>query len=794
MGETPIAPPDEVRAVEDFKTLALQTKHPNGWRDTLTALEIPFDHPDPILEAIRAIARQHSAEPLEDQELELADTYDDLWKQSKLDPADSEFDHKALLEFHLRKEGLLPEPPAQPAVAPVPTFAEATAGGQEPPATPATPLTREQQLEARRQEIVRNLAIISVNMAELDGYKMVDPSWPKADPLPSVDLYTSLRDQMSRLGPQVTIYDGGTLANAREATNQLLNEINRRRAARGEPPAETVFDQQQAASEATPLASSIESADMVQFSTNLANAISDLPHVLPSPIDKTNPMWGRVNALRRGDVTFGQANESTMVFDQTRQRIATKRYLYQGGRYAGRWEQEIEYNRDIAKGENLPKTLGHYRESLFGEDRKSIEEVRVEFNRSGRVYAVENVHYTDGVQTGMTRLEFNYDSDGHIIETTEIELDASGQNELRRKTKPYIAKVPAAEPAPVAADAGLAPSAAVIKLREQMTRPLGESLGRVVVGTATESARRHPYQNEDSFFAERTPAGAVFAGIFDGVSLSKYGDGGKASRQARDFVASRLTSYRIQDLDAVLEEVDQEIRARRKIGADLGETTATVVEIYESRVGFEVRFASAGDSRVYVFDSATKKLRQLSQDHSSVVDSVDEDDVPKPGQELFYRENRNKIWNGIGGDNFARMELSTGGASISSGDIVLLTTDGIHDNLTRPEIEKIIQESIDKQDTPDMIPKLLVKAARAVSNLDRAVNSRAKDDDMTALVVEVKRRTGAYFIRPEINKHWFADLSSGATARYREMLREKGQTIRPVGSGIWLLADGIAYR
>lgn len=285
-------------------------------------------------------------------------------------------------------------------------------------AAPATPPTREQQLEERRQAITHDLAVIAANMEDLDGFEMVDPSdfSSGARPLPGVDLYNMyLRPRMDRLGPQVTIYDIGTLTGVQKATSQMLAEINRRREARGQPPAETVFDQaKQAATEATPLASSIESVNMVEFSTDLVNAIEDLPHVLPSPIDTDNPMWGRVNALRRGDVTYGQASKTTMVFDQNRQRSGTQRYLFQGGRYVGRWEQEIEYNRGlrspIIEG-NPPKTLGSYRESLIGEDRKPIEEVRVGFGNSGRVYNVDNVHYTDGVQTGITRLQFDYDRD-----------------------------------------------------------------------------------------------------------------------------------------------------------------------------------------------------------------------------------------------------------------------------------------------------------------------------------------------------------------------------------------------
>lgn len=320
---------------------------------------------------------------------------------------------------------------------------------------PAVPQTREQQLEARRQEIARNLAIVAANMEELDDFELVDPGEYSinARPQPSADLYMRLRDQMGRLGSQVSISDGRLmLGSADQATSQMLAEINRRREGRGEPPAETMFDQeQQADAEVAPLTSAIKTPDMIEFSTNLANAIGDLPRVLTS-IDTNNPTWGRVNALRHDNITFGKANESAMAAsDDLQKRILTTRRIYQDKRYVGRWEQEIEYNRSRREAdEGNSKTLGSYRESLIGEDRKIVEEVRVGFDNRGRVYNVDNVHYAEGVQTGITRLHFGYDSDGEITQTIKIELDSSGNNELSReiiKSAPTPERLSAAEAA-----------------------------------------------------------------------------------------------------------------------------------------------------------------------------------------------------------------------------------------------------------------------------------------------------------------------------------------------------------
>lgn len=122
---------------------------------------------------------------------------------------------------------------------------------------------------------------------------------------------------------------------------------------------------------------------------------------------------------------------------------------------------------------------------------------------------------------------------------------------------------------------------------------------------------------------------------------------------------------------------------------------------------------------------------------------------------------------------------------------LILASDGLSKAMTDQEAVDLIQNEPNPQKASELLKNEALRKVR-----ERGVAA----DNITVMVIRlsasgVKRETpAAHFIRPEINKHWLADLSSGATARYRETLREKGQTIRPVGSGIWLLADGIAYR
>jgi serine/threonine protein phosphatase PrpC len=69
-------------------------------------------------------------------------------------------------------------------------------------------------------------------------------------------------------------------------------------------------------------------------------------------------------------------------------------------------------------------------------------------------------------------------------------------------------------------------------------------------------------------------------------------------------------------------------------------------------------------------------------------------------------------------------------ADARRGDLILVMSDGVHDNLTHQEIEMVCAASTD----PDTLGKRLAAAAwtRARSN-----HLRAKDDDITAAVLAV---------------------------------------------------------
>jgi len=73
---------------------------------------------------------------------------------------------------------------------------------------------------------------------------------------------------------------------------------------------------------------------------------------------------------------------------------------------------------------------------------------------------------------------------------------------------------------------------------------------------------------------------------------------------------------------------------------------------------------------------------------------------------------------------------------VKKGDKYLVSCDGIHDNLTDKEIAKILSND----ETPEEKAKKLVIESK---NTSHSENPRAKEDDMTAIVVEIKDKKEA---------------------------------------------------
>lgn len=237
------------------------------------------------------------------------------------------------------------------------------------------------------------------------------------------------------------------------------------------------------------------------------------------------------------------------------------------------------------------------------------------------------------------------------------------------------------------------------------------------------------YPNQDRFFI-----GKDCFGIFDGVGGSR--DGAEAAEAACEFFKEAMQSpSRTAGAGINLAELFEEANALVLGEHPHCQTTAVVAQIG----GNQVTIAHVGDSRAYRHQMGFGLLC-LTLDHSlgdedersaradqlllSRLDGTeDSDQVPASLIEKF--KSRNVITAALGLQQSPPTRIST--AVMSDTDTLVLTTDGVHDNLTQDEIAEILGDSTDPSAD-------LVQAAWRRAN--REDHMRSKPDDITAVALE----------------------------------------------------------
>lgn len=278
---------------------------------------------------------------------------------------------------------------------------------------------------------------------------------------------------------------------------------------------------------------------------------------------------------------------------------------------------------------------------------------------------------------------------------------------------------------------------------------------------ATQAHPEHAENNEDYLVIDRRHGLTV---ICDGVGSATGAD--QAARIAVRTVKRRWQRMLVQftaspspvstlDLeDAAQQLVEEANQAVLALGTRLeaeqeqpdeerffAQTTIALALFYQHLENCLMIYAHVGDSRVYLLrpDTVLQRLtiddgyflwmmgkgemdEQAAQriDQASSADQLSE-------QEYEHFKKRNGITQSLGEEHII---VHVNSVALCPGDRVLLCTDGIHDNLTDVEIETILRQG--KRTT---VAKLLVQEAQTRSQQDEAVCIRAKQDDMSAIVV-----------------------------------------------------------
>jgi len=190
--------------------------------------------------------------------------------------------------------------------------------------------------------------------------------------------------------------------------------------------------------------------------------------------------------------------------------------------------------------------------------------------------------------------------------------------------------------------------------------------------------------NEDRFHIERFRNGAVLAGVADGMG------GEKGGALAAETVRQGLKAFNgdCKDVEGHLIQnirtAHEKIISMAKEKAELKRMGTTVTAVF-LRAG-RINWAHTGDSRAYLFRDG--HLVQITDDHSISGFLLKQQEITE--EEARDHPLRNVLLRCVGCDP---LQVDTGELEAADGDLVLLTTDGLHDYVTIDKIVSVLRSS-----------------------------------------------------------------------------------------------------
>jgi protein phosphatase len=160
----------------------------------------------------------------------------------------------------------------------------------------------------------------------------------------------------------------------------------------------------------------------------------------------------------------------------------------------------------------------------------------------------------------------------------------------------------------------------------------------------------------------------------------------------------------LAELRHALQRADHEIVERADAEPRLNGMGTTLTLSFS--VGTDLFVAHAGDSRAYLFRDG--HLERLTSDHTLVQLLVDHGAItPEDARE---HPRRHVITNVVGGPS-AGVHVEIHRRSLADGDVLLLCTDGLTEELTEAEIAQVITESPDTDETAHLLVDAALEGA-----------------------------------------------------------------------------------
>ena len=283
--------------------------------------------------------------------------------------------------------------------------------------------------------------------------------------------------------------------------------------------------------------------------------------------------------------------------------------------------------------------------------------------------------------------------------------------------------------------------------------PERENVPPLEFACETKPSSKHPQRNEDVPLT--LPEESLFA-VFDGVSLPGRG------KEAAQVAAKSIQSYferqkKPQSLNEAISLVGRSlVYANRDVyesfsSKDRGKTTGAIAYFWENPQNHERHLvvAGVGDSRVYIIKD--DEITQMTLDDGQIKEEYQDEQRARELQaelsnytgprnsknpsekekllEKFF-EKRNIIFQSLGQERPVSPVVYH--QKLTGGEIILVCSDGLSDNLTDKEIKEIVTKNSDHP------CRLLTKKLmdQAFNESAQRKKQRSKPDDITVIVIK----------------------------------------------------------
>jgi protein phosphatase len=235
--------------------------------------------------------------------------------------------------------------------------------------------------------------------------------------------------------------------------------------------------------------------------------------------------------------------------------------------------------------------------------------------------------------------------------------------------------------------------------------------------------------------------------------LGGYAAGEVASRIAREFVEKRAEEIAPEMgpeeaadvITRILEDANDEIFLMSKKPEYMGMgTTAVVVKLVKSGGEMKAVVAHVGDSRLYRLPQ-NGELEEITLDDGPVRDQFHNERQAREAQrklsnvthlrnlnvqEASLFASRNRVSQHLGRTRVVpHLQI----LEVKPGDVLILTSDGVHDNLTDREIEAICSSFSGSGETATRLAANSLSRSRG----EKERNIRSHPDDISAVVVKI---------------------------------------------------------